>query len=174
MNPNFPAAETYLAQAERELRSLDGLIDFIDERLRTATADERGSTVRAIVIGKEIDSVYSGIELLLQFLIAEIDGSSVDKGDWHAAVLAAAAADNPPVRPPLIGADTFELLHELRRFRHVVRHPYGMTLRLDRVLENLAVLRRTLPLVRRDFEAFKATFGSDPAPRPRRPRRPPR
>lgn len=174
MSAHFPAADTFLAEAEAELGKLDALLGWIDEQAATGeNASDAARTVRAIVIGKEIDAIYSGIERALRVLLKGLDGAVPEGPESHRELLAAAVAANPPARPAIIGSDTHGLLDRRRGFRHLVRHGYGSTLRLELTLENLAVLRAAVPLVRRDVDALRAVLVDVDAkakPRRRRPR----
>ena len=111
-----------------------------------------------------VESVFSGVERMLRVVVEEADGRVLRGGEWHATLLREAAARSPNGRPPIIGAETFELLDDLRRFRHVARHHYGLALDEDGIEENVAVMRRLLPLLETDLRAFEAAMTGDAAP----------
>ncbi len=78
-------------------------------------------------------------------VVEEADGRVPRGSEWHAALLREAAAPGPNGRPPVIGAEAFELLDDLRRFRHVARHHYGLALDEEAVEENVAVCDACFP-----------------------------
>jgi hypothetical protein len=49
----------------------------------------------------------------------------------------------------------------LKGFRHVVNHNYDTTLKLDKVQENLAVLRQAYPQFVEAITLLEATFSAD-------------
>jgi hypothetical protein len=56
-------------------------------------------------------------------------GEGLPSGDdWHARLLRNMALDIPDLRPPFIDIETWNVLEEFLRFRHVVRHSYGHSL----------------------------------------------
>lgn len=60
----------------------------------------------------------------------------------------------PGVRPALLGERTRELMHEARRFRHVVRHNDALRLKRADLARNLTLIRRLVPAFERDYRAF--------------------
>jgi hypothetical protein len=67
--------------------------------------------------------------------------------DFHKALLDAAALSIEGVRPPLLSPATVTALHDLRAFRHFVRHAYAVDLdagRLADLQRRAAVLRPAL------------------------------
>ena len=60
------------------------------------------------------------------------------------------------VRPPLVSEATRELMHEARKFRHVVRHKYALHLKRRDVARNLKVVKKLVPAFERDYRRFAA------------------
>lgn len=92
---------------------------------------------------------YSGIEAILERTMRTIEGSLPDAADFHKALLEAAALTIDRVRPPLLAPTTVAALHDLRAFRHFVRHAYAVELDGDR----LADLQRRTAALRPRLEA---------------------
>lgn len=91
---------------------------------------------------------YSGIEAILERVMRSIEGSVPEGPDYHKAVLDAAALRIEGVREPLLSPATVAALHDLRAFRHFVRHAYAVDLDPDR----LADLQRRAAALRPDLE----------------------
>lgn len=62
------------------------------------------------------------------------------------------------VRPAVLGAATRELMHEVRKFRHVVRHKYALELRRRDVARNFALAKKLVPAFERDWRRFAAAM----------------
>jgi hypothetical protein len=76
---------------------------------------------------------YSGVEAILERTTRTIEGGLPEGPDSHRALLDAAALDIEDIRPPLISRATLAGLHELRGFRHFVRHAYAVDLDPERL-----------------------------------------
>ena len=63
----------------------------------------------------------------------------------HQDILDQMAAEIAGTRSALLDPALYDGLLELKNFRHMVRHKYGIDLRPDRVMENLDLLKRTFP-----------------------------
>jgi hypothetical protein len=111
-----------------------------------------------------VESIYSGLEQTLKTIADEVDDRPPSGRDWHAVLLKAMAASGPLGRPPVIGPVTFRLLDDLRRFRHVSRHRYALELDEEGVGQNLAAVRRVLPLFEADMRAFETAMDREEAP----------
>jgi len=80
---------------------------------------------------------------------------AADLGErYHTDLLRRMRVEIEGVRPALLSPETFGLLDELRRFRHLFRHAYGVRLdgaRLADLADKAARLRHALD---RDRQAF--------------------
>lgn len=71
---------------------------------------------------------YSAVESILERVSRQIEGSLPIGADWHKSLLDSATLEIPGVRPALLEKDTARDLHELRGFRHFLRHAYAVEL----------------------------------------------
>jgi len=78
---------------------------------------------------------YSGIEAILERVMRFLEGSVPEGSDSHKELLDAAALPIPEIRPPLLRRETVSQLHELRAFRHFVRHAYAVDLDAERLAD---------------------------------------
>lgn len=92
---------------------------------------------------------YSAVEAILERIMRGVEGSLPEGPDHHKAVLDAAALTIEGVRPPLLSPATVVALHDLRAFRHFVRHAYAVELDAGR----LADLQRRSASLRPALEA---------------------
>ena len=103
-----------------------------------------------------IAAVYTGLEAMLEAIANEIDEYAPRGDTSHAALVDAMAVAVAGVRPVLLGAATRELMHEARKFRHVVRHKYALELKHAEVVKNLRLARKLAPAFARDYRRFAA------------------
>lgn len=114
---------------------LDRQLDIVRRELASAAeADRRFRALRAkggglyhewshgASLADRAAAIYTGIESILEAVANEIDEYAPRGEGSHAALVDAMAAPVAGVRPALLSAETRALMHEARRFRHVVRH----------------------------------------------------
>jgi len=103
-----------------------------------------------------VAAIYTGLESVLEAIGNEID-EYIPRGDGsHAELLDGMAIAVRGVRPAALSEATRRLMHEARKFRHVVRHKYALELRRADVTKNLALARKLVPAFRRDYRRFAA------------------
>jgi hypothetical protein len=108
-----------------------------------------------------VAAIYTGLESILEAIGNEID-EYVPRGEGsHAELLDGMAIDVRGVRPAVLADATLRLMHEGRKFRHVVRHKYALELRRADVAKNLALARRLVPAFARDYRRFAARMLAD-------------
>ncbi len=106
---------------------------------------------------------YSAIEAILERTMRVIERSLPEGADFHKALLDAAALELEGIRPPLLSPETVRELHELRGFRHFVRHAYSVDLdggRLAALQERAAGLRPVLDRELDDLDRWLAELSA--------------
>lgn len=96
----------------------------------------------------------SGMESVLESMASNLDGTPPQGRDWHQELIEQMAAEFPGVRPAMLSRDLADQLHELRRFRHIVRIRYGAEIELERTAEIFDVVRAAFPAFRAAFESL--------------------
>ncbi len=92
---------------------------------------------------------YSALEAILERTARTLEGGLPDGADWHKELLSGAFLDIIGLRPAILSAPIAATLHELRGFRHFVRHAYDGDLNP----ELLTALQSRLRLVRGELDA---------------------
>jgi hypothetical protein len=110
-----------------------------------------------------IAAIYTGLESVLEAVGNEIDEYSPRGGAAHADLIDGMAVAVQGLRPAVLNEATRQLMHELRKFRHVTRHNYALQLRRRDVGRNFARAKKLLPAFERDWRRFvKAMIAQDP------------
>lgn len=97
-----------------------------------------------IVVAYHLHNLYNAFENIFQNIAVLFENSVDDLERWHAQLLERMRLDLMPLRPAVIGEQAYDALDELRRFRHLFRHAYGLRLdpqRLRLVLDKAWGLR---------------------------------
>lgn len=115
-------------------------------------------------LGLAVHNIYNGIEQIFEDVAKELDGGKPKGDSTHADLLQLMAVETP-YRPAMIemqdldGPGSFD---DLRRFRHVVRHSYGMELRETEVREKFTVATdRIWPAVIASLERLRDHLDKD-------------
>ena len=97
-----------------------------------------------IVIAYRLHNLYNAFENIFRNVAAVFENSADDVERWHAQLLERMRLDVMPLRPAVIDDRAYDALDELRRFRHLFRHAYGVKLdplRLQLVMRKALTLR---------------------------------
>jgi hypothetical protein len=126
------------AEIRADEQTIAELYAFIAQANVTANAPES-----AIVTGYYLHNLYMAFEHIFEQVAEAFENHIEDKAQWHAQLLRRMTLDIPAMRPRLISEEAFRCLDELRRFRHVFRSAYSITLDVERLH---LVLARALQL----------------------------
>ena len=83
-----------------------------------------------------------------------IDGELPNGPTWHKDLLWLMTKDKPDVRPAIISRDVAMALDDFRRFRHIVRNVYTMSLVPEKMSPLTSALERLWPILRAELSAF--------------------
>ncbi len=104
-------------------------------------------------IGFNLMRFYTGAEDILEQIVKLLDDYRPTGPDWHVKLLLLATAATED-RPAVIRSETYELLNELRGFRHIAQKAYLTPLnweQMQRLTDDAVLL---LKLFREDLTAF--------------------
>jgi hypothetical protein len=123
------------------------------EQSYTALARYEGMTLseeQTIVVAYHLHNLYSAFEDVFQRVAETFENQVSDRAQWHAQLLRRMTLDIEDVRPRLLSSEAFDCLDELRRFRHVFRSAYAVSLDPQR-----------LELVRGKARSLRTVYGGD-------------
>jgi hypothetical protein len=137
----------------KDIGEIERIYDALDRHTLSSDTD----TETAIVVAYYLHNLYNGFENIFGAIAAAFENSIDDVGRWHTQLLERMRLDVMPLRPSVIDDEAFEALDELRRFRHLFRHAYGIQLdplRLQLVLQKALRLRKLYPAQLEAFTVF--------------------
>lgn len=142
---------------DRIRHELQNLEDF--HKLIAAIPPEFASQwANRTAVASGIHNIFNGVEDIFKSVAKDIDGSVPAGGDWHQDLLDQMVAEIEGIRPAVISNDLYELLNELKQFRHLVRHKYGVELKSERVEENYGKMLKAFTLFQNQLEAFETVM----------------
>ncbi len=166
-------AHPLFARLERQIELVRRELANATEADRRFTAQRRKASTRAgdrglyhewshnASLADGIAAIYTGIESVLEAVGNEIDEYAPRGAAAHAELVDGMAVAVEGLRPAVLGETTRELMHELRKFRHVARHKYALELRRRDVARNFALARKLLPAFERDWRRFARAMTED-------------
>lgn len=86
------------------------------------------SAGRSALVALSLHHAYCAVESILARIARTLEGGVQESGEWHRELLDGAFRDIPEVRPVIFDRVLASPLHDLRGFRHVVRHAYDVEL----------------------------------------------
>jgi hypothetical protein len=158
-HPLFARLDRQLVLVRRELANASEADRRFRALRRRAARKQAGGELyhewsHATSLADGIAAVYTGLESVLEAVANEIDGYAPRGEASHADLVDGMAVPVNGVRVALLAETTRVLMHEARRFRHVVRHKYALELRQADVVKNLALARRLVLAFLRDYRYF--------------------
>jgi uncharacterized protein YutE (UPF0331/DUF86 family) len=111
-------------------------------------------SVSAISLG--VHNVYNGIEDILLSIAKDVDRSTPTGEFFHQDLLDQMASGIAGKRPPIFDRELYDLLSELKAFRHLVRHKYGVELKPEGVVANLQRVQTAFPLLVKSIQALES------------------
>ncbi|MFG6084187.1 hypothetical protein ACEUZ9_000436 [Paracoccus litorisediminis] len=90
-----------------------------------------------------VHNAYNGIEQILEDVAQGVDGDKPVGGSMHSALLDQMSQDTG-LRPAIVSEDDYPAYDDLRRFRHLFRHAYGVDLRADEIFNKFEIVRETI------------------------------
>ena len=131
---------------ERPLLGTGGAHPWRDSRSRPCDSTGFGSlgageSAYLDSVALNLHGFYAGLERLFELIARHVDGVLPGGETWHRDLLRRMAQDIAGVRPAVLSQDSVLALDEFRRFRHLVRNVYTMSL----APEKMAGLMATLP-----------------------------
>ena len=109
---------------------------------------------QTIVVAYHLHNLYSAFEDVFQLVAEAFENQLSDRTQWHAQLLRRMALDIEGVRPRLLGSEASDCLDELRRFRHVFRSAYAVSLDQKRLALVWDKARRLQKIYRDDLDRF--------------------
>ncbi len=129
--------ETVKERIEQELIELQKTISvtqsYIQKLKEPSSKPYQEALIMAIALC--LQSFYTGVERIFQFIARFIDYLEPMGANWHQQLLEQMTLTVPDVRPKVISQSTQLSLDEFRRFRHVVRSLYAYKLEVEPILE---------------------------------------
>jgi hypothetical protein len=157
-HPLFARLDEQLRLAEAELENLR-TSDAKSHKLRSKSPELYDEWTHRAALAEGIRSVCAALESIMKAIVDEIDRYEPPQGkDWHEKLIDQLAVRVDGVREAMLDAGSKALLHELRRFRHVVHHNYAQNLETKKVFDNYQRLKQAFAAFKRDYKRLSSAM----------------
>ena len=151
--------ETRVAILKAEIDSRERDIHDVYVRIENRRESFRDTPEGMDSMAYQIHNLYSAFEQLFETVVRFFE-NRLEEERYHVDLLRRMRLEIDDIRPALVSGEAFELLDELRRFRHFFRHAYTAELN-PQILEDLLVKAERLRQIhRRDVDNFKGRLNS--------------
>ena len=131
------------------------LIERVYQRISKQQATFRDSIEAVDSMAYQLHNIYGTYEELFE-VVAGFFENQIGGARYHADLLRRMGTRIEGMRPALLSSSTAELLDELRRFHHFVRHAYAVNLDADRVGRIVQIALDLKEPFHQDMENFLA------------------
>ena len=151
-------AERLASKIDRTLDDVDNLAIKVQTFLDISLDQIGRSEVAAVYVADRMVRTYTALEALFLDFSRYFENNDPAGESWHAELLVRMMEPGSGSRERVIADDTFRLLDELRRFRHVTRHNFTVEYDWTQLDDRCTDYRKLIPLVKRDLTRFRASL----------------
>lgn len=114
--------------------------EIIDTLLANIKSADASSEEKTVNLGYLLHNLYCALEDLFQEIAKTFENRIEDPSKFHRELLKRMLIEVPKIRPRVLSKESYQMLDELRGFRHIFRHSYAYSLSSEKV----ALLKQSL------------------------------
>ncbi|MEO0735846.1 MAG: hypothetical protein AAFZ35_03445 [Cyanobacteria bacterium J06649_12] len=143
-----------LAGLTAEIKGQWRLIEKVSERLQTRVEEGLDTPAQLDSVAYQIHNLYCSIEDLLKLIANTFENRIGTTGEWHRILLLRLSQPVDGIRPAFLSDESFDLLNQLRSFRHMFRHAYGTDIQSRQLEPNIDIALQAFKLISQDIRHF--------------------
>lgn len=133
------------------LKNQEEIIDRLLEEIKSADVSSEERTVN---LGYLLHNLYCALEDLFQEIARTFENRIEDSSKFHRELLKRMLIEVPKIRPKVLSKESYQILDELRGFRHIFRHSYTYSLSSEKVAPLKQSLLSTWDKIEKDIAEF--------------------
>jgi uncharacterized protein YutE (UPF0331/DUF86 family) len=145
MNREFALLLGYLNNQSKVVKDL---LKEIEKKLPN-TKEE------TVYLGYQIHNLYCAVEDIFKEVVKTFENKIEDFTKYHRELLRRMILEIPGIRPKLLTKESYNLLDEIRGFRHIFRHAYDYELSSKRLRELREEILQGWEKVDEDLKRFE-------------------
>lgn len=146
-----------LTLLKAEIQSQAAAIENIYTKLNERSRGKTRSAVESV--GYQIHNLYCAFEDLFKMVAHAFENQIQDKSQYHLELLRRMTISIQGVRPALLSHESYQLLDNLRSFRHFFRHAYSYELDPRKVSIVMQDAKKLRPRYKEDIRIFLDRVG---------------
>jgi uncharacterized protein YutE (UPF0331/DUF86 family) len=143
-----------LSLLEADVQSRLGIIERIYQKIYKRKVRFEQSQIRLESLSYQLHNLYSAFEDLMKVVADFFENKIEERERWHIRLLERMKEEIRGIRPALFSEKTYQLLNELRAFRHRFRHTYFYELDPEGVKLILTKALEVKTLYKKEVEQF--------------------
>lgn len=143
-----------LAGLTAEIKGQWRLIEKVSERLQARVEEGLDTPAQLDSVAYQIHNLYCAIEDLLKLVASAFENQVGSSGEWHRILLLRLSQPVDGIRPAFLSEESFDLLNQLRSFRHMFRHAYGTDIQPRQLEPNIDIALQAFKLISQDIRHF--------------------
>ena len=143
-----------IERIRQELEELQLVLGRVNEGWERARRSNDDYYLDGVALN--LHGFYLGFERIFARIAESVDDKLPHGDEWHSLLLRQMREENPGIRPAVVSPETWEVLDDLRRFRHVVRNVYTHHLDPERLTKLVKSSSRMFAQFNAEITAFIA------------------
>ncbi|MGD1950698.1 MAG: hypothetical protein ACFB14_13790 [Leptolyngbyaceae cyanobacterium] len=143
-----------LAGLTAEINGQWRLIARVSHRLQERVNKTLDTPEQFDSVAYQIHNLYCSIEDLLKLIASAFENQVGTGSEWHRVLLLRLSQPVDGIRPAFLSEESFDLLNQLRSFRHMFRHAYGTDIKLRQLEPNIDMALQVSRLISEDIKQF--------------------
>jgi hypothetical protein len=142
-----------VGEIKESLVVLDHINELYTSYSQVFMATDKRDIRDAVLLADILCNSYTCIETIL-FRISRVFENHLDPNQWHKELLRKMHIDIPNIRKAVLSKDSYQLLDELRRFRHFKRYYYDFDYDWSRLDYLRLIYEKLLPLIKKELHDY--------------------
>lgn len=129
--------------------------EIIDRLLADIKIADVSSEEKTVNLGYLLHNLYCAFEDLFQEIAKTFENRIEDPSKFHRELLKRMLIEVPKIRPRVLSKESYQMLNELRGFRHIFRHAYTYSLSSEKVARLKQSLLSAWDNIEKDIAHFE-------------------
>lgn len=142
-----------VGEIRESLVVLDHINELYTSYSESFTATNKRDIRDAVLLADILCNTYTCVETIL-FRISRVFENHLDPNQWHKELLRKMRINIPGIRRAVLSKESYQLLDELRRFRHFKRYYYDFDYDWSRLDYLRLVYEKLLPVIQNEFHEY--------------------
>ncbi len=143
-----------LSIIDKEWQSLEKMVDKL--KIKSQNINIKNENEEDVIfIAYNIHNIYCCLEDIFKQIAKTFENNIENLSTYHSELLKKMNLEIFKIRPKFLSDNNYEILNEIRKFRHIFRHAYEYELKKDKIVNLLKIFLNNWDNLIRDKDDFK-------------------